>query len=381
MAGSGASHLNTSKLNLGLLRDYYRRLFLECIDKSSGTKALVWDDGLTGPFGLIAEASLLKEQHEVERMFRLESSGLPASNVQNIIFIVRPRLSLMETVAQCLLNFTVSSCRSTGIYNCSYIGHLSSSSYTITKRLYISTQCPLRSLSDRFLDSNNRYIGDFLNTAFVSFEVFGYPGPKSMNIFKTRYSDKYLANDSVNVTYTQGYGPHGSVYIKFINTELIKELQDFTLISITEQAIQPFDSPFKPTAYLVEMETITSIDQLVEKLQEVKDYDEMPRLLQATNHLDSEWQNYAFWSNNKSYSRNLIHEEKGKFQLFLICWQSGQGNDPHKHLGSRRFFKVLYGNIVETFYLEADSDLSQKTDKEYETGDSCDMGENLLLIT
>ncbi|KAH9503153.1 Vacuolar protein sorting-associated protein 33A [Bulinus truncatus] len=103
MAGSGASHLNTSKLNLGLLRDYYRRLFLECIDKSSGTKALVWDDGLTGPFGLIAEASLLKEQHEVERMFRLESSGLPASNVQNIIFIVRPRLSLMETVAQCLL--------------------------------------------------------------------------------------------------------------------------------------------------------------------------------------------------------------------------------------------------------------------------------------
>ncbi|KAK0047696.1 vacuolar protein sorting-associated protein 33A isoform X1 [Biomphalaria pfeifferi] len=104
MAGSGASHLNTSKLNLGVLRDYYRRLFLECIDKCSGTKALVWDDGLTGPFGLIAEASLLKDQHEVEKMYGLHSSGLPASNVHNIIFIVRPRLCLMETVAQCLLN-------------------------------------------------------------------------------------------------------------------------------------------------------------------------------------------------------------------------------------------------------------------------------------
>ncbi|CAG5119015.1 unnamed protein product, partial [Candidula unifasciata] len=101
---AGASHLNSSKLNLGILREFYRREFLESIDKCIGTKALVWDDGLTGPFGLIAEASLLKEQHEVERMFRLQSSGLPASSVQNIIFIVRPRLSLMEVISQCLLS-------------------------------------------------------------------------------------------------------------------------------------------------------------------------------------------------------------------------------------------------------------------------------------
>ncbi|XP_059169291.1 vacuolar protein sorting-associated protein 33A-like isoform X2 [Physella acuta] len=104
MAGSGAAHLNTSKLNLGILRDFYRREFLECIDKCIGSKALVWDDGLTGPFGLIAEASLLKEQHEVERMFRLQSTGLPASNVQNIIFITRPKLSLMSTIASCLVS-------------------------------------------------------------------------------------------------------------------------------------------------------------------------------------------------------------------------------------------------------------------------------------
>ncbi|KAK3771335.1 hypothetical protein RRG08_024291 [Elysia crispata] len=104
MAGSGAAHLHLGKLNLSILRDFYRREFLECIDKCTGTKALVWDDGLTGPFGLIAEASMLKEQHEVERMFRLEASGLPSSNVQNIIFITRPRLHLMEIIAQCLLN-------------------------------------------------------------------------------------------------------------------------------------------------------------------------------------------------------------------------------------------------------------------------------------
>ncbi|XP_076434715.1 vacuolar protein sorting-associated protein 33A-like [Babylonia areolata] len=96
---TGAAHLSSSKLNLGLLRDFYRREFLESIDKCLGTKAIVWDDGLTGPFGLIAEYSLLKD-HEVEKMFPLRTGSLPASNVQSIIFLTRPRLELMEKIAQ-----------------------------------------------------------------------------------------------------------------------------------------------------------------------------------------------------------------------------------------------------------------------------------------
>lgn len=95
--------MSSSKLNLGLLRDFYRREFLDCIDKCLGTKALVWDDGLTGPFGLIAEYSLLKE-HEVEKMFPLREGSLPPSNVQNIVFLTRPRLELMEKIAQNLHN-------------------------------------------------------------------------------------------------------------------------------------------------------------------------------------------------------------------------------------------------------------------------------------
>ncbi|KAK3088447.1 hypothetical protein FSP39_019326 [Pinctada imbricata] len=99
---SGVSHLSSGKINLNLLRDFYRRELLESLDKCLGTKALVWDDALTGPFGLIAEYSLLKE-HEVEKMFPLSANGLPQSNVQNIIFVTRPRLNLMEQIAQTLL--------------------------------------------------------------------------------------------------------------------------------------------------------------------------------------------------------------------------------------------------------------------------------------
>ncbi|KAH9519049.1 Cysteine dioxygenase [Bulinus truncatus] len=124
------------------------------------------------------------------------------------------------------------------------------------------------------------------------------------------------------------------------------------------------------------MATLACIGQLVEKLKKLKDNEDVYPILQATNLSDIEWQKYAFWSENKRYSRNLIHEEKGKFQVFLICWQPRQGNDFHKHLDSRCFFKVLYGNIVEEFFVEADSDLLPKTDKEYETGDICHMGDS-----
>ncbi|WAR01544.1 VP33A-like protein [Mya arenaria] len=107
MAGSG-NHLGNGKLNLGSLRDYYRRELLECLDKCNGTKALVWDDALTGPFGLIVEYSLLKE-HDVEKMMSLpkDNQALAPSSVQNIIFVTRPKLDLMDQIAQSLLNLSM----------------------------------------------------------------------------------------------------------------------------------------------------------------------------------------------------------------------------------------------------------------------------------
>jgi hypothetical protein len=41
MAASGASHLGNGKINLGALRDYYRRELLECLDKCIGTKVCI----------------------------------------------------------------------------------------------------------------------------------------------------------------------------------------------------------------------------------------------------------------------------------------------------------------------------------------------------
>lgn len=93
-----SNHLSGGKVNVSLLQEYLRKELLCLIDKCDGSKAIVWDEALAGPVGLIAKYKVLQE-HNVLRMYPLKSGKLPASNVKNIIFITRPQLHLMDMVA------------------------------------------------------------------------------------------------------------------------------------------------------------------------------------------------------------------------------------------------------------------------------------------
>ncbi|XP_035204554.1 vacuolar protein sorting-associated protein 33A-like, partial [Stegodyphus dumicola] len=97
-----SSHLSNGRVNVALLRDDARRLLLDCLDKCPGTKALFWDEKLSGPFGLIAEYVLLQE-HEVTKMFPLQCNRYPSVDAKNIIFIVRPKIALMDIIADYIL--------------------------------------------------------------------------------------------------------------------------------------------------------------------------------------------------------------------------------------------------------------------------------------
>jgi len=92
------AHLSNGRVKVGQLRELARSELLELLDKYNGTKALVWDESLTGPLGLIAEYSALKD-HEVTKMFPLKSGRLPPCNVENVVFVVRPTLKAMDFVA------------------------------------------------------------------------------------------------------------------------------------------------------------------------------------------------------------------------------------------------------------------------------------------
>ena len=52
---------------------------------------------------------VLKE-HGVEKMFTLKSGRLPSADVKNIIFFVRPRLELMDIIAENVFRSVSMSC-------------------------------------------------------------------------------------------------------------------------------------------------------------------------------------------------------------------------------------------------------------------------------
>uniref|UniRef100_T1J2P7 Vacuolar protein sorting-associated protein 33A n=1 Tax=Strigamia maritima TaxID=126957 RepID=T1J2P7_STRMM len=91
-------HLSTGRLNLSILRETGLRELLDCLNRCTGTKALVWDDQLIGPFGLISDYYFLKD-HDVTKMYSLKPGSLPHSTVDSVVFLTRPKLSLMEVIA------------------------------------------------------------------------------------------------------------------------------------------------------------------------------------------------------------------------------------------------------------------------------------------
>uniref|UniRef100_A0A1B0CP49 Putative vacuolar sorting protein vps33/slp1 sec1 family n=1 Tax=Lutzomyia longipalpis TaxID=7200 RepID=A0A1B0CP49_LUTLO len=91
-------HLSGWRVNIGQLQEACAKELLGILEKCEGTKAIIWDESLAGPVGLIAKYTFLKE-HNVTKMFPLSGDPLPDIDVKSIIFITRPNLKLMSYIA------------------------------------------------------------------------------------------------------------------------------------------------------------------------------------------------------------------------------------------------------------------------------------------
>ena len=63
------SDAGEGSVRLGDMREVARLELLELLDSFPGAKTLIWDSSLTGPMGLVAEYSVLK-QHQVTPIIR-----------------------------------------------------------------------------------------------------------------------------------------------------------------------------------------------------------------------------------------------------------------------------------------------------------------------
>ncbi|KAL0114024.1 hypothetical protein PUN28_011383 [Cardiocondyla obscurior] len=94
------SYLAGGRLNVGLVQEQARKRLLCLLEKCDGPKAIIWDQSLAGPIGLVAKYNVL-EEYGVVKMYPLYGGTLTMPlNISNVIFITRPQLELMDLIAE-----------------------------------------------------------------------------------------------------------------------------------------------------------------------------------------------------------------------------------------------------------------------------------------
>nr|XP_032809139.1 cysteine dioxygenase type 1 [Petromyzon marinus] len=99
---------------------------------------------------------------------------------------------------------------------------------------------------------------------------------------------------------------------------------------------------------------LRSLDELISVLHELfsgdkVDVDEVKAVMASYPHDATDWERFAKFDKFR-YTRNLVDEGNGKFNLMLLCWGEGHGSSIHDHMDAHCFVKIMQGQLKETMY-------------------------------
>ncbi|TNN10305.1 Cysteine dioxygenase [Schistosoma japonicum] len=105
---------------------------------------------------------------------------------------------------------------------------------------------------------------------------------------------------------------------------------------------------------LIPLKTVSTLNDLIKTIriifnQEEINVNEIHKILNDFECDFTEWQKYIYF-NKTHYTRNLIDEGNGRYNLFLLCWSEDQGTRIHDHSGAHCFVKLIKGCIEETIF-------------------------------
>lgn len=97
-----------------------------------------------------------------------------------------------------------------------------------------------------------------------------------------------------------------------------------------------------------------SLQQLIEKLhilfsEDHVNADEVQQVMQTYQSKYSDWKKYANFDPHR-YTRNLVDNGNGKFNLILLCWSEGHGSGIHDHADAHCWMKIMDGSLYENLY-------------------------------
>ncbi|KAG0328803.1 hypothetical protein BGZ99_004467 [Dissophora globulifera] len=79
------------------------------------------------------------------------------------------------------------------------------------------------------------------------------------------------------------------------------------------------------------------------------DVDRVQALMSNYISNEDDWKEYALFDNNR-YTRNLVDDGNGKFNLMILAWPENVGSAIHDHSGAHCIMKILDGELKETQY-------------------------------
>ncbi|XP_046646255.1 cysteine dioxygenase type 1-like isoform X2 [Daphnia pulicaria] len=79
------------------------------------------------------------------------------------------------------------------------------------------------------------------------------------------------------------------------------------------------------------------------------DMDHVKDLMERYSSNPADWGKFAIFDSTH-YTRILVDEGNGKFNLILLCWGPGQGSPIHDHADAHCFMKMLDGTLKEVRY-------------------------------
>ncbi|KAI9641291.1 hypothetical protein NHQ30_010092 [Ciborinia camelliae] len=109
-----------------------------------------------------------------------------------------------------------------------------------------------------------------------------------------------------------------------------------------------------PTSFIKPSSNTSSFDTLVNSLTHSLTTTSSPhiptlsKLLRTYMSNPSEWQKYAHANPNKQYTRNLVAEVEGVFNLLMLVWTPGKESKVHDHAASHCLMKIMKGGLRET---------------------------------
>ncbi|KAF9117030.1 Cysteine dioxygenase [Mortierella sp. AM989] len=79
------------------------------------------------------------------------------------------------------------------------------------------------------------------------------------------------------------------------------------------------------------------------------DVERVQKLMANYKSNEDDWAKYALFDKGR-YTRNLVDDGNGKFNLMILAWPETIGSAIHDHSGSHCLMKILDGELKETLY-------------------------------